>query len=119
MNCPRLPRTTGIILCPGPSIPLPPASGHWFSQCSPCCPPAGPRYDTRTIVWICLTLITGLVTLLLLLICKKRWVAMAPATLSRCLACGASCLALPGAGGRAHRCTCSPLLLLGRDTFLL
>lgn len=36
--------------------------------------PAGPRYDTRTIVWICLTLITGLVVLLLLLICKKRWV---------------------------------------------
>lgn len=34
--------------------------------------PAGPRYDTRTIVWICLTLITGLVVLLLLLICKKR-----------------------------------------------
>uniref|UniRef100_G1NZF7 Ephrin type-A receptor 8 n=1 Tax=Myotis lucifugus TaxID=59463 RepID=G1NZF7_MYOLU len=32
----------------------------------------GPRYDTRTIVWICLTLITGLVVLLLLLICKKR-----------------------------------------------
>ncbi|CAH7439633.1 Epha5 [Phodopus roborovskii] len=31
-----------------------------------------PRYDTRTIVWICLTLITGLVVLLLLLICKKR-----------------------------------------------
>uniref|UniRef100_A0A6I8PAY4 Ephrin type-A receptor 7 n=1 Tax=Ornithorhynchus anatinus TaxID=9258 RepID=A0A6I8PAY4_ORNAN len=30
------------------------------------------RYDTRTIVWICLTLITGLVLLLLLLICKKR-----------------------------------------------
>lgn len=34
--------------------------------------PSGPRYDTRTIVWICLTLITGLVVLLLLLICKKR-----------------------------------------------
>lgn len=34
--------------------------------------PTGPRYDTRTIVWICLTLITGLVVLLLLLICKKR-----------------------------------------------
>ena len=32
----------------------------------------GPRYDTRTIVWICLTLISGLVVLLLLLICKKR-----------------------------------------------
>nr|XP_051712667.1 ephrin type-A receptor 8 isoform X2 [Oryctolagus cuniculus] len=31
-----------------------------------------PRYDTRTIVWICLTLITGLVVLLVLLICKKR-----------------------------------------------
>ncbi|XP_027626465.1 ephrin type-A receptor 8, partial [Tupaia chinensis] len=31
-----------------------------------------PRYDTRTIVWICLTLITGLVMLLLLLICKWR-----------------------------------------------
>ncbi|XP_036888806.1 ephrin type-A receptor 8 [Sturnira hondurensis] len=31
-----------------------------------------PRYDTRTIIWICLTLITGLVVLLLLLICKKR-----------------------------------------------
>ncbi|XP_015340278.1 ephrin type-A receptor 8 [Marmota marmota marmota] len=31
-----------------------------------------PRYDTRTIVWICLTLISGLVVLLLLLICKKR-----------------------------------------------
>uniref|UniRef100_A0A8C9PIN5 Ephrin type-A receptor 8 n=1 Tax=Spermophilus dauricus TaxID=99837 RepID=A0A8C9PIN5_SPEDA len=35
-------------------------------------PRAGPRYDTRTIVWICLTLILGLVVLLLLLICKKR-----------------------------------------------
>ncbi|XP_068934374.1 ephrin type-A receptor 8 [Petaurus breviceps papuanus] len=34
--------------------------------------PTGLRYDTRTIVWICLTLITGLVILLLLLICKKR-----------------------------------------------
>ncbi|XP_038602854.1 ephrin type-A receptor 8 [Tachyglossus aculeatus] len=34
--------------------------------------PTGLRYDTRTIVWICLTLITGLVLLLLLLICKKR-----------------------------------------------
>lgn len=39
---------------------------------------AGPRYDTRTIVWICLTLITGLVVLLLLLICKKRCVVPAP-----------------------------------------
>ncbi|KAM9036839.1 ephrin type-A receptor 8 [Sarcophilus harrisii] len=34
--------------------------------------PTGLRYDTRTIVWICLTLITGLLILLLLLICKKR-----------------------------------------------
>ncbi|XP_067328937.1 ephrin type-A receptor 8 [Anolis sagrei] len=31
-----------------------------------------PRYDTTTVVWICLTLISGLVTLLLFLICKKR-----------------------------------------------
>lgn len=38
--------------------------------------PTGPRYDTRTIVWICLTLITGLVVLLVLLICKKRWVVL-------------------------------------------
>ncbi|XP_077116635.1 ephrin type-A receptor 8 isoform X2 [Ranitomeya variabilis] len=30
------------------------------------------RYDTMTIVWICLTLITGLVILLAVLICKKR-----------------------------------------------
>ncbi|XP_041425874.1 ephrin type-A receptor 8 isoform X2 [Xenopus laevis] len=30
------------------------------------------RYDTRTIVWICLILITGLVILLTVLICKKR-----------------------------------------------
>ncbi|XP_072011550.1 ephrin type-A receptor 8 isoform X1 [Engystomops pustulosus] len=30
------------------------------------------RYDTMTIVWICLTLITGLVVLLTVLICKKR-----------------------------------------------
>ncbi|XP_069466980.1 ephrin type-A receptor 8 [Ambystoma mexicanum] len=30
------------------------------------------RYDTMTIVWICLTLITGLVILLVFLICKKR-----------------------------------------------
>ncbi|PIO22808.1 hypothetical protein AB205_0097020 [Aquarana catesbeiana] len=30
------------------------------------------RYDTMTIVWICLTLITGLVILLTFLICKKR-----------------------------------------------
>uniref|UniRef100_A0A8I3MB23 Ephrin type-A receptor 8 n=1 Tax=Canis lupus familiaris TaxID=9615 RepID=A0A8I3MB23_CANLF len=38
-----------------------------------------PRYDTRTIVWICLTLITGLVVLLLLLICKKRqWLRSLP-----------------------------------------
>uniref|UniRef100_K7GC54 receptor protein-tyrosine kinase n=1 Tax=Pelodiscus sinensis TaxID=13735 RepID=K7GC54_PELSI len=30
------------------------------------------RYDTMTIIWICLTLITGLVLLLAVLICKKR-----------------------------------------------
>nr|XP_033777964.1 ephrin type-A receptor 8 isoform X2 [Geotrypetes seraphini] len=30
------------------------------------------RYDTITIVWICLALITGLVILLLVLICRKR-----------------------------------------------
>ncbi|XP_075762425.1 ephrin type-A receptor 8 isoform X3 [Pelodiscus sinensis] len=30
------------------------------------------RYDTMTIIWICLTLITGLVLLLVVLICKKR-----------------------------------------------
>ncbi|KAM9299571.1 LOW QUALITY PROTEIN: ephrin type-A receptor 8 [Gastrophryne carolinensis] len=30
------------------------------------------RYDTMTIVWICLTLITGLVLLLTVLICRKR-----------------------------------------------
>ncbi|XP_030393305.1 ephrin type-A receptor 8 isoform X2 [Gopherus evgoodei] len=30
------------------------------------------RYDTMTIIWICLTLITGLVILLVVLICKKR-----------------------------------------------
>ncbi|XP_041427769.1 ephrin type-A receptor 8 isoform X2 [Xenopus laevis] len=30
------------------------------------------RYDTRTIAWICLILITGLVILLTVLICKKR-----------------------------------------------
>ncbi|KAG8506661.1 Ephrin type-A receptor 8 [Galemys pyrenaicus] len=34
--------------------------------------PSGPRHDTRTIVWICLTLISGLAVLLLLLVCKKR-----------------------------------------------
>ncbi|RLV93186.1 hypothetical protein DV515_00013551 [Chloebia gouldiae] len=34
--------------------------------------PVSLRYDTMTIVWICLTLITGLVTLLVVLICKKR-----------------------------------------------
>uniref|UniRef100_A0A673T901 receptor protein-tyrosine kinase n=1 Tax=Suricata suricatta TaxID=37032 RepID=A0A673T901_SURSU len=48
-----------------------------------------PRYDTRTIVWICLTLITGLVVLLLLLICKKRWVVPSSATPSPS---GALCL---------------------------
>ncbi|XP_044308173.1 ephrin type-A receptor 8, partial [Varanus komodoensis] len=31
-----------------------------------------PRYDTTTVVWICLTLISSLVALLLFLICKKR-----------------------------------------------
>ncbi|XP_039223586.1 ephrin type-A receptor 8 isoform X1 [Crotalus tigris] len=31
-----------------------------------------PQYDTMTVVWVCLTLISGLVALLLLLICKKR-----------------------------------------------
>eukprot|EP00079_Xenopus_tropicalis_P032469 XP_017946240.1 PREDICTED: ephrin type-A receptor 8-like [Xenopus tropicalis] len=31
------------------------------------------RYNTRTIVWICLILITGLVILLSVLICKKRY----------------------------------------------
>ena len=55
-------------LRPGPSGWPPPA---WL-------PPTGPRHDTRTIVWICLTLIAGLVVLLLLLICKKRWVVLAP-----------------------------------------
>lgn len=54
-------------------IPLPTTALH-----PPRFPPAGPRYDTRTIVWICLTLITGLVALLLLLICKKRWVVLGP-----------------------------------------
>ncbi|RMB91744.1 hypothetical protein DUI87_31974 [Hirundo rustica rustica] len=34
--------------------------------------PVSLRYDTMTIVWICLTLIAGLVTLLVVLICKKR-----------------------------------------------
>ncbi|OWK54620.1 Ephrin type-A receptor 8 [Lonchura striata] len=34
--------------------------------------PVSLRYDTMTIVWICLTLITGLVILLVVLICKKR-----------------------------------------------
>ncbi|POI34650.1 hypothetical protein CIB84_001598 [Bambusicola thoracicus] len=34
--------------------------------------PVSLRYDTMTIVWICLTLITGLVALLVVLICKKR-----------------------------------------------
>ncbi|XP_078235246.1 ephrin type-A receptor 8 [Pogona vitticeps] len=33
---------------------------------------ATPRYDTTTVIWICLTLISGLVSLLLFLICKKR-----------------------------------------------
>ncbi|KAM6434516.1 ephrin type-A receptor 8 isoform 2-T2 [Liasis olivaceus] len=33
---------------------------------------ATPQYDTMTVVWICLTLISGLVALLLLLVCKKR-----------------------------------------------
>ncbi|XP_063173501.1 ephrin type-A receptor 8 [Candoia aspera] len=31
-----------------------------------------PQYDTMMVVWICLTLISGLVALLLLLVCKKR-----------------------------------------------
>lgn len=44
----------------------------------PALPALGPRYDTRTIVWISLTLIAGLVVLLLLLICKKRWVVLVP-----------------------------------------
>ncbi|XP_030918778.1 ephrin type-A receptor 8 isoform X4 [Geospiza fortis] len=34
--------------------------------------PVSLQYDTMTIVWICLSLITGLVTLLVVLICKKR-----------------------------------------------
>ncbi|NXW04750.1 EPHA8 protein, partial [Fregetta grallaria] len=34
--------------------------------------PVSLRYDTMTIVWICLTLISGLVALLMVLICKKR-----------------------------------------------
>ncbi|XP_027558768.1 ephrin type-A receptor 8 [Neopelma chrysocephalum] len=34
--------------------------------------PVSLRYDTMTIVWICLTLIAGLVALLVVLICKKR-----------------------------------------------
>ncbi|OXB60737.1 hypothetical protein ASZ78_006100 [Callipepla squamata] len=34
--------------------------------------PVSLRYDTMTIVWICLTLITGLIALLVVLICKKR-----------------------------------------------
>ncbi|XP_054857061.1 ephrin type-A receptor 8 isoform X2 [Eublepharis macularius] len=33
---------------------------------------ATPHYDTTTVVWICLTLISGLVSLILFLICKKR-----------------------------------------------
>lgn len=63
--------------------------------------PTGPRYDTRTIVWICLTLITGLVVLLVLLICKKRWVVLSlPATprpSSFSQLCPGSALHAPGA----------------------
>uniref|UniRef100_A0A8C5X7N8 receptor protein-tyrosine kinase n=1 Tax=Malurus cyaneus samueli TaxID=2593467 RepID=A0A8C5X7N8_9PASS len=36
------------------------------------------RYDTMTIVWICLTLITGLVALLVVLICKKSAHLLSP-----------------------------------------
>lgn len=65
-----------VTLRPFPSIPLPHASEQCSHSVVPAFPPAGPRYDTRTIVWICLTLITGLVVLLLLLICKKRWAVL-------------------------------------------
>lgn len=116
VNGTRSPRKAGVILCPFPSIILPAASEQWFSQRSPWFPPAGPRYDTRTIVWICLTLITGLVMLLLLLICKKRWVVLGPATPNPS---SGVLRPLPVLGaGLTHRCNCSSLLL-GRDTFLL
>lgn len=67
-------------------------------------PRTGPRYDTRTIVWICLTLITGLVVLLLLLICKKRWVVLGPGhpeplPLERCVSCLSPALAEPATLG--------------------
>lgn len=48
-----------------------PVSFHG-SSCGCLCFPVPLRYNTVTIIWICLALVMGLVTFLAIIICRKR-----------------------------------------------
>lgn len=67
-----LPECVGV--CVGVICQLSPVSGAFLSANTVClCVFSAPlRYSTMTIIWICMALLSGLVTFVAIIICRKR-----------------------------------------------